>query len=233
VRDFRAFSLTHTIVVITFALFAVTIIALGLHWRNTPNQRRFERALGIGGLMIWIITNAYGVLPHVFTWRSSLPLHVCDLAALTAPFVLLRASPARWLRGVLYFAGIGLCTQAFITPILREGPTDPQFWGFWGGHFIILSFATYDVIVRRWRPTWRDWGIACVISLTYLGIVLPLDIIFGWNYGFVGPKTQPGTVIEVLGPWPWRVVVIVLLVAIAYTMMMLPWAIARRWRLEG
>jgi hypothetical integral membrane protein (TIGR02206 family) len=225
----------HPLVPIAFVVFALTMIVLGLRARdrdggevNGEHERRFGRALGFTGLVIWIAAQLYGFMPGVFTWEHSLPLHVCDMAALTGCIVMLQREPAPWLRSVLYFAGIGLCTQAFITPTLREGPGDPQFWCFWSGHFTILGFALYDLAVRRWRPTWRDWRIAVVISLAYALAIFALNIAFGWNYGFVGEASEPGTLIEIIGPWPGRVLILVGLAFIAYVGLMLPWALLAR-----
>ena len=226
-RGFHMFSATHALMVLAFILIASGVISTGLRYRDTLHQRRFERALGIAGMIIWIMANAYGFLPGVFAWEQSLPIHVCDLAALAGPVVLLQPNPAPWLRAWLYFAGLGLCTHAFITPILAEGPGDPRFWGFWSGHFVILIAALYDLIVRRWRPTWREWRIAIMLSAAYLAAILPLDLVFDWNYAYVGRERAAGTLIEVLGPWPLRIVIIAALSLIAYTALMLPWA--GRW----
>ena len=228
-RTFHALGLAHALVAITFILCASIVLSIGSRLRrrdpSTAAETAFAHRLGVVGLLVWILANGYGFLPGVFEWRLALPIHVCDIAALLGPLVMLRASPPPWMRGLLYFAGIGLCTQAFITPTLHEGPADPQFWCFWSGHFFILIPALYELIVRRWRPTWRHWRIACGLSLGYVAVMLPLNLASGWNYGFVGPETKPGTIIEVLGPWPWRVGVMVLLTAIAYTCMMLPWTL--------
>jgi len=226
-RAFHMFTPTHGLVVIAFIGVAAIVLAIGVHLRGTPRQRGYERLLGCLGVIIWIAANGYGFLPGVFEWSGSLPIHVCDLAALAGPIVLLQPHPQPWLRAWLYFAGIGLCTQAFITPTLEEGPGDPQFWFFWSGHFVILICALYDVLVRRWRPTWREWRIAIALSLVYLFIILPINLWQGWNYAFVGRETPDGTLIEILGPWPWRVAVIVGLVIVMYALLMVPWTVAR------
>lgn len=229
-RDFRAFTMTHALVLIVCLACAALVLRVGLRLRDTPQQRGFERALGIGGVIIWITANAYGFLPAVFAWSGALPIQVCDLCALVAPIVLLQAIPPAWQRSMLYFWGIGLCTQAFLTPTLNEGPNDPRFWWFWLGHYVILIYALYDVIVRGWRPAWRHWGIAVVLSAAYIVVVLPLDVAFEWNYGFIGRETKAATMIEVLGPWPARVGVIYALGVLAFTCLMAPWAAARRLR---
>jgi hypothetical integral membrane protein (TIGR02206 family) len=225
----------HALVPLAFVVFAATIIILGLRARDRDggevsgeHEHRFRRSLGWTFLAIWIAAQTYGFMPGEFTWAHMLPLHLCDLAAVTACITMIQREPARWLRAFLYFAGIGLCAQAFITPTLREGPGDPQFWCFWSGHFIILGSALYDLCVRRWRPTWRDWRIAVVISLGYVIAMFALDLTFGWNYAYVGRTSEPGTLIEVLGPWPGRALIVIALALVAYVALMLPWMWKRR-----
>jgi uncharacterized membrane protein YwaF len=70
----------------------------------------------------------------------------------------------------------------------------------------------------------RDYGIACAGAAAYVAIILPLDLAFGWNYGFVGPsKPEVLTLVDALGPWPERLALIVLLVAGAMALALLPW----------
>lgn len=223
-RQFRAFTPAHAIVILAFVVLVSLLLVAGFRARGTRRERAVERTLGMIGIVIWLLANGYGFTPSQFAWARCLPLHVCDICALAGPIALLLANPPAWLRSLVYFWGIGLCTQAFFTPTLREGPADPMFWFFWSSHFFILISALHELVVRGWRPTWRHWRIAMALNTAYLAVVLPLDIAFGWNYGFVGREMKAGTMIEILGPWPWRVAVIYALTALAHAAMVLPWA---------
>jgi hypothetical integral membrane protein (TIGR02206 family) len=135
----------------------------------------------------------------------------------------------RWnaLRPIVYFWGFALSTQALITPSLSEGPAIYPFWFFWTTHGIIVGVALYEVFARGYRPTPRDYGIACAAAALYVAIVLPLDLAFGWNYGFVGPsKPEARSIVDALGPWPERLAIIVILVAGAMALLLLPWVFA-------
>jgi len=66
------------------------------------------------------------------------------------------------------------------------------------------------------------------------GLYLPLDVAFGFNYGYLGKSKPNGTtMIDALGPWPGRVVVIVGLVALVMALMTLPWEVVRRSKLRS
>lgn len=224
--SFQPFSTTHAIVILTFITLTFAMVITGLRWRNATKGLRFERTVGAAILFGWLIINIYQFSSDEFDPAQSLPLHLCDIAAPIAALALI--TRARSLRAILYFWGIGLNTQAFITPLLQSGPAHFSFWAFWGLHFAIVSSAIYDLIVRRFRPTWRDYAIAVIASAAYLALVLPIDIAFGFNYGYVGnTKPHRATIIDALGPWPQRIAVISFLVCAVMALLMLPWQIAR------
>jgi hypothetical integral membrane protein (TIGR02206 family) len=223
---FRPFSHTHVVVVLVFAALAVILITLGRRWRDTSRGAQLAGGLAIAGFVVWITINGWWLLPRNFSVAHSLPLHVCDLTCLLAPLVLLW--PARWMRAILYFWGLGLSMQGFIQPDLRDGPGRPGFWFFWANHYVVVGFAIYD-LARGYRPGWRDYAIAVAAAVVYVGIVLPIDVIWGLNYGYLGP-TKPGqpTLIDHLGPWPWRVPVMVGMGFTVFALMVLPWEWTRR-----
>jgi hypothetical integral membrane protein (TIGR02206 family) len=144
----------------------------------------------------------------------------------------------RWLRTTTVFLGLALCTQAFITPVVRVGPVDIHWWYFWLGHTAIVGGAAYLIAVDRYRPTLADLGLACLTLAAYVGWILPLNIAKGWNYGFVGnppPRDDaPPTIIDALGPWPdrvyWLGVLACLGMTLIYLAFQLPKAFTRTTR---
>jgi hypothetical integral membrane protein (TIGR02206 family) len=116
-----------------------------------------------------------------------------------------------------------------ITPGLTEGPALFPFWFFWATHGMVIGVPIYDVAARGYRPSVRDFGVACVAAAFYVAFVLPIDLVTGWNYGFVGPsKPDVATIVDLLGPWPQRLVAIVAVAAAVMAALLLPWIIVRR-----
>jgi hypothetical integral membrane protein (TIGR02206 family) len=224
-EEFRPFTLTHAIVLAAIA----TLIGLLVSYarRAHPDTRlHLERVLATINALLWLVIQGWWMLPPRFDPATSLPLHMCHLVSLLASVTLL--APRRWLRTLLYFWGIGLCSQALITPSLREPPSSVWFWAFWIEHGLLMAIAVYDLFVREYRPTWRDYGIACAAALAYLAVVLPLDIALQTDYGFVGaPKPETPSILDLLGPWPERLASIVIIVAAAMAALMLPWSLAK------
>ena len=225
---FRPFTLTHAIALATIGALIALLVAAG---KGVDRERRvrIEHTLAWANLLFWIVAHGWWMLPPRFDAATSLPLHMCHVAQLLASVMLLAPKPA--LRAIVYFWSFALCTQALITPSLREPPTSVWFWAFWIEHGLLQAIAVYDLVVRRYRPTWRDYRVACVAALAYLAVVLPIDVALRTDYGFVGePTPQNPSVLDLLGPWPQRLVPIVLLVAAAMAVLMVPWQIARSVR---
>lgn len=204
---------------------------LGWRWRGTARGERLRVWLGWGALVYWLVSNAWYWTPGVFEWKRVLPLHICDLAGIAAGVALL--TRRRWALAVLYFWGLGLSTQAFVTPIIHEGPSRPEFWFFWATHVWVVGGALYAVTALGYRPSWRDFGFMVLVTLAYGAAIVPFNIAFRMNYGYVG-MTMPGqpTLIDVLGPWPWRLVPLGGLVFTAMALTVLPWD-AARWATGG
>ncbi len=185
-----------------------------------------ERLVGLAYLAAWGTTYVYFFFSPMHEPAKTLPLQLCHLTAAAAALLLV----TRWavLRPLVYFWGLALCTQALITPSLTEGPALYAFWFFWTTHGMIVGVALYDLLALGYRPALRDYGIACAAAALYVALVLPLDIAFGWNYGFVGPdKPEVRTIVDALGPWPERVSAIIAVVATAMAALLLPWKFFR------
>ena len=152
---------------------------------------------------------------------------VDHIASLIASIVLLTRHPVA--RAVLYFWAFALCTQAMITPSLVEPPNSGVFWSFWFLHGFVMMTAIYDIAVNGFRPGWRDYGIACAASASYVALTLPVNLLLGSNYGFTG-QSRPlnPSIVDLLGPWPARLLLIVPLAALAMLVVLLPWLVARR-----
>lgn len=237
--SFLPFTVVHGVTVVACAGLGAGVILLG-RWCLACDPRRerwFAAAFALPCLAAWAGIMGYyayqGAFRGAYSWTYWVPLQVCDLASLIAPLAIL----LRWraLVTITYFWGLALCTQAFITPILREGPHSAEFWIFWGLHWIIVSMALYAVLVLRYRPGWRDYGVAVGVSLAYVGVAVAVNelgrgegLLEQPNFGFLGPDARESTLVEVLGPWPWRIGVMCGLGLGVMALLVWPWTVGRR-----
>jgi len=227
VTEFHAYSTTHFITLACFAALTLLTIAIGLRARNAGLEDRFRNLLGWFGLVFFVVHQIYWFLPAQYDPAKSLPLHICDLNGLIAPLAMLTRKRA-W-RTVLYFWGIGLSLQGLVqTSGDVTGPATSRFWFFFVSHAIIVGYAFYDLVVGRYRPTWRDLALILAVSLAYFAVLIPIDVWQGWNYGYLGKTDVQPPFIKMLGAWPGRLVTLFAIGAAAFVLLWAPFAVRRR-----
>lgn len=220
---FAPFTVTHLVVVIVSAAIAGSVIALGRRWiAIAPARERALRRMLAGSILIASAGSlGYWTFVETFDAQLSLPLHICDLVPWIAAIALLANGPAwRWTRTITWFWGIGLSSWAFIYPVLRGGPDTAKFWWFWLVHLGIVLAAAYLVLAMRFRPTRRDLGVAAAAIVAYAAAMTPLNLALDADYGYVGDDPQGPTAI--LGPWPWRIPIIVIGQAVIFAAVWFP-----------
>jgi hypothetical integral membrane protein (TIGR02206 family) len=226
VETFEPFSLLHAAAVLAIVLATVAAIRAARQNRRARGAFGAEHAIGIAFIATWLAVHGWWLLPPRLDPVKTLPLQMCHWAALASGFYL--ATRARWLAVLLYFWGLGLCTQALITPALEEGPATHVFWYFWLSHGMIVGAATYALAVHGFRPTWRDWRFASLAGGVYAAVAIAVNLAIGANYGFLGPsKPNLPTIVDALGPWPQRLPIIFATVVGAMALLMLPWTLVR------
>jgi hypothetical integral membrane protein (TIGR02206 family) len=222
---FQAFSWMHGLTLLGWTLLIAALVIVGRRLRQRHHETAFAQSLAWVCLALWGVQLWY-YLFIVWDPFVSIPLHFCDVAALVGPIAIL--TRYRPLRNILYFWAFAFTTQGLITPTLHEGPTTAAYWLFWANHMTVIALAVYDVMVRRFRPRFSDVLMAIAITLAYIAILLPINVLNDWNYGFIGPS-QPATptIIDSLGPWPGRIVLILFMGIMMFIHVWLPWPLAR------
>lgn len=185
-------------------------------------KRPWRIALAISCLASWLLSNGYALATERFHIENSLPLQFCNLANLIGAHALLTRQ--RLSQTILYFWTFSLCLWAFLTPSLYVGPDDLWFWLFWIYHLFIPVSIAWVLVADRYRPTWRDCRKAIVLTLAYMALLAALNGFTGWNYGFVGPdKPTQRSIMDVLGPYPIRLISMAAVGTTLFFLLMLPW----------
>jgi hypothetical integral membrane protein (TIGR02206 family) len=226
-HHFSPFGGVHALMVIgcALAIAAPSLLGRGLSKTTEPILRRALAALAVAYWLFYVIWWNW----HGIDWREGLPLHVCDVNGLIAPYALL--SQQRWARATLYFWTAALTTQAFIQPALYAGPASLVFWAFWAAHTVITACAVYDIAVLGFRPGWADLGRAALASFAYAALVVPVNAWLGGDYGYVGnpaPDISVPPFVLMLGPWPQRAIILAALVPLGFVVVLLPWLLVRK-----
>ena len=77
-----------------------------------------------------------------------------------------------------------------------------------------------------WRPTWRLWGFTVAATALWALCVVGINLWLGTNYGYLMRKPSTASALDLLGPWPWYVLVEAVLISSFWLLVMtLPWEV--------
>lgn len=218
---FVVFGPQHRVVLLLFALGCVALVLLGVRCRSRAAlQTRMLRSAGVVILLACAPFEVEDALIGVQHPRTGLPLQICDIAWLVAGIALLTRGSL--LCSVLYYWGLTLCAQALLTPDLHEAFPQPQFFGFWVRHLVPVWAAVY-LVATRIGPTWRGYRFTVGVTAAWAAVMMGINAAIGSNYGYLNGKPQVHSLLDLLGAWPWYVLVEVLLIVGVWALITWPW----------
>jgi hypothetical integral membrane protein (TIGR02206 family) len=229
VHQFVAFGWTHAAVVAVFIVVAAALVSLGRRYRGSRAGLRLSKALALVFGVFLVADEVYYLLPWQWGIKYSLPLQLCDLAAIAAVWALWSYSSAAF--ALTYFWGLTLTSQAFVSPELT-GPDFPslQFLSFFGIHSLAPLAAIYLTWGVGLRPGWRSYRVAVLVTLGWGVAMFVFNRAEGTNYGFLNTKPLAASLLDLLGPWPWYLLSELVLGAAAWALITWPWVRQRTLR---
>ncbi|HEY3286420.1 MAG TPA: TIGR02206 family membrane protein [Gemmatimonadaceae bacterium] len=176
----------------------------------------------------WHLWAAYYV---GWTADKMLPLHLCSALIWVGAVGLVTLNVTIY--EFMYFMGIAGPLQAVLTP--DAGPYGlPHFRAVQTlvSHGVLIVAALYLTVVEGMRPTWASVRRVILGTMLYMVAVTGVNLALGSNYMWTLGKPPVVSLLDVLGPWPWYLVPVVLLGILNVLLLYLPfwWADRRRAR---
>jgi hypothetical integral membrane protein (TIGR02206 family) len=183
----------------------VVIVRTGLTGDETI-QRRL-RWIMVGIFLLWEVEwQAWFIVTDQWTLQRQLPLHMCSIMIWVGIYALItkdeRAYP------FLYFFGIGASLQAVITPDATFDFPHVRFLNTMISHGLLVIVGFWILIVEKYRPTWRDVGIALVVLNLYAVVIYPINLSIEANYLYVVDKPATASLLDFFPKWPWYLLLI-------------------------
>lgn len=202
----------------------VTVAFLVIGHRGGKDRDMATQALAILNLSIYPLSVAAWLsLDQKKSIDNFVPLHLCDIAAITAGLALLTKRPL--LCALTYFWGLAGTVQGLVTPAITVGFPHLPFIMFFVHHFAVVIAALYLPIVTGWRPEsplWRSPLKVYGCSLVYLSVAMTANYLLGSNFAFASRPPDNPSLIDHLGPWPWYLVALQAIALVFYFVLALP-----------
>jgi hypothetical integral membrane protein (TIGR02206 family) len=154
----------------------------------------------VANLAIWqVVTIAQG---H-WSATNGLMLDLCPVSAVIGAAALW--TRRRLLAELTYFWGCAGSLQGLITPDSRWH--FPQYWWFqfYVTHAGVVVTALFLVIGLRLTPRPGAVRRVFVLTLGFAVVAALADLATGGNYMFLRNQGGRGTLLDVMGPWPWYI----------------------------
>jgi hypothetical integral membrane protein (TIGR02206 family) len=197
----ETFSPLHLAIVAVVPLAALGLARLA---RRGPGARRGVRlalaaAIAADTLAWYAVLAARGQIapPH------GLPLDLCDVVVWIVVVAL--AAPRPWALEAAYFLGLGGSGMALLTPDVGEGASTLAVVQFFASHGAVVGSVLFLVLAGALRPRPGSWWRVFLAVNAYAAAVLAFDLALGTNYMYLREKPASGTLLDLLGPWPWYV----------------------------
>ena len=207
--DFSLLGTQHIAVVLFFILTGYVLI----RWAKQISPETQHTAGIVMACIISISVISYTVIKIFegpFDVQKDLPLHLCNFLGLTIPiFAVLRKY---WMYEIIVFWILAGTAQGVFTPDLDEGFPHYRFFKYWLEHAGLVLFIVYASAVYGMRPKFKSIIKAFGAIQIYLIFILGVNALIGSNYLFLMRKPDHTSLLDVLGEWPYYILVEELLI---------------------
>jgi hypothetical integral membrane protein (TIGR02206 family) len=214
----------HLAALVSVALLAPALVVLARARPRFAPGVRWAVAAGIVALVAFEL--AVAAREGWLTWKTFLPLELCDAALVLAVLALLRPRPLP--AEVVYFwAGSGSLV-AMATPDLAWSFPRWEFVVFFGLHGLVLAAALLLVFGLGLRPRpgapWRVFG----VTVAWAALAGLANLALGTNFMYLRTKPIAATPLDWMGPWPVYIVAGAFVALVLFHALALPFR--REWR---
>lgn len=196
------------------AALAVLVLTGGLGvWaaRRHPGRWLEPAALALALIILaaWAGEYIADVILGIWSVKYDLPLQLTDavsLVTMAALLALARGVPRQHLVELVYFWGLSASLQAILTPDLAYDFPSVFFFTYFAYHIGAVLAGLILVFGLRMYPTPGAVGRVYAATLVWAALAGAGCLLTGGNYMYLRNKPVHGSLLNVMGPWPWYIV---------------------------
>jgi hypothetical integral membrane protein (TIGR02206 family) len=192
----------HVAAVVATGILAGLAVVAARTW-SPASVLLLSRGLALLILLAFATDHAVAIVRGDWSVDRYLPLHLTDSVTIVAAIAL-------WTGRLLavelaYFWALTASLQAVLTPDLGEGFPDPYFWTYFVTHSGAVVAACLLVFGRELQPRAGAVRRAFVATVYVASAAALANLLTGGNYMFLREKPDSGSLLDLLGPWPWYI----------------------------
>jgi hypothetical integral membrane protein (TIGR02206 family) len=210
------------------ALGVVLLLNLGLiaYGRRIPERWRPRLRYALAALLLVneLLWHWWNAATGQWTIQTMLPFHLCSALVWLSQIMLVTKDVTIY--ELMYFLGIGGAMQALLTPDAGiYGYPHLRFLQTMISHGAIVTAAVWMTAVEGLRPYPRSIIRVAGIGLAYTVVIGGVNALIGSNYLYIARKPATASLLDVLPAWPWYIPILLLIAALMFGLLYLPFAI--------
>ncbi len=226
---FNPYGFMHLTVLVGTIIGAVLLVRFGRRHRGTPEEQRLTRVFAIVQLAVTFGFMALWLIPPFFNQQQSLPLHLSDALRVVTGYALW--SRRRWAFALTYYWGLTLNPQALLTPdLLPDIAPALEITSYWVQHVLVMWAVIYLTWGLGLHPDWRSYRLTLLVTTGWAAVVFVINRALETNYGYLNGKPGGASLLDLLGDWPWYLLVALAVAAAVWAMITWPWTRRTRAR---
>jgi hypothetical integral membrane protein (TIGR02206 family) len=199
---------------------------------SETGKRNFRWALATILIIDEIGWHYWNAVTGQWTLQSMLPLHLCSALVWLSAFMLVMKNYTIY--EFAYLIGIAGALQALLTP-------DAGQYGFphfrsiqvMVSHGTLVTAAMFMTVVEGFRPTRKSLVRVFAGLNVYMLFVGLVNWAIGSNYLFIAHKPETASLLDVLPPWPWYILIMEALGIFFLVLFYLPFEIQDRRKAQA
>src|SRR2546428_5801190 len=161
-----------------------------------------------------------GLANRSWSGASSLPVQLGDVGGFVAAAALV------WRQALLveiaYFWGLGGTLQALLTPDLRDHFPSFPYLQFYATHDLVVLAALFLVVGLGLHPRPGSVRRIFLLTIAFTVVIAIVDLVTGGNYMYLRRVPARGSLLSLMGPWPWYIAVGVLVASVVLVLLDAP-----------
>lgn len=224
--SFEAYTMEH---------FLPIMIGIGVIWLSVrlANDKFSERQKTLFGAFLAFVPfvcvigrMTYLLLEGTFSAQLDLPFYLCRFMAIILPFVFYTRN--RFMLGILYFWVLAGTVNAIITPDIPFNFGHWEYNLYWVYHLMLIVSIIYAALVYKLDIKWRDYWNAVLATIVFTIFSIGVNFMLKANYNYLSEKPPMETILDLMGPWPWYILVVYLLMFFLFFLAFLPYLIKKK-----
>ncbi|MEE9439312.1 MAG: TIGR02206 family membrane protein [Saprospiraceae bacterium] len=215
-NNFVPYNLEHFICVFVILILGWFFLYFGKYKWNKKKRWKYPILLSCAVYFTQLFKVFFRMYLGNFDHTVDLPLHLCNMLPLFMIIALFLKS--RLLLSIIFFWILAGTVQSNITPDLKNVLPHYEAIRYWVVHMWLPILAVYTTYVLGFRYTYKDALRSAICLNVIAAIVYPINLLLGSNYLYLMAKPNADTIYNYLGPWPWYIISLELVMFVLFTL---------------